>query len=418
MSFRQQPFTLKIYILAVIASGVAFLYIFQPEWSLAIVMGFLFFTALNIAAEHLAVPLPRGESYVSVSFAIILAVIMIFGPEVAAWVAFFGIFTYKDLISFKVYYYRTLFNGGQAALAAGAAAIAFVYLGGIPGALVFPGDIFPILAACLVYLLINTGAIIVVMSISQGVSMWGMWLVNFRWAIPNYAALAPLGIVISVVYLQIGIAGVLLLLIPLLLARYSFLQYMEMRLTYLSTIKALTKAIDAKDHYTHGHSERVAKYSVAIGRAMKLQDDYLEKLEYVALLHDVGKVGISELILNKPDRLLEDEMLAIQQHSIIGAEIIAEVRLIADLVDVIRYHHERIDGGGYPLGKKGEEIPMGARIVGVADAFDAMTTDRVYRKALSQEEALKELQRCSGTQFDPHVVEVFVGLIERGELEQ
>ncbi|MDO9573764.1 MAG: HD-GYP domain-containing protein [Candidatus Contubernalis sp.] len=418
MSFREQPLILKIYIIVVIASGVAFLYFFQPQWSPTIVMGFLFFAVLNIASEHLAVSLPKGESFVSVSLAFTLASILIFGPEVAAWVAFFGIFTYKDITSFKNYYYRTLFNGAQAALAAGAAGMAYVYLGGITGVLTFPGDIIAILAACIVCFFINTGAIIVVMSISQGVSMWGLWLVNFRWAIPNYAALAPLGIVISVVYLQIGIPGVLLLIVPLLLARYSFLQYMEMRLTYLSTIKALTKAIDAKDHYTHGHSERVAKYSVAIGRAMKLQDDYLEKLEYVALLHDVGKVAISELIINKPDRLLENEMLAIQQHSIIGAEIIAEVRLIADLVDVIRYHHERIDGGGYPLGKKGEEIPMGARIVGVADAFDAMTTDRVYRKALSQQEALKELQRCSGTQFDPHVVEVFVGLIERGELEQ
>lgn len=418
MSFRNQPILLKIYILTVIVFGFVFLYYFQPEWnSISVLKGFLFLAALNLAAEHLAVPLPRGESFVSVSFAILLAAIMIFGPEVAAWVAFLGIFTYKDIISFKQYYYRTLFNSAQTALAAGAAGLAYLYLGGVPGILSFPGYILPIVIACLVYFFINVGAIILVMSISQKASMWGMWLVNFRWAIPNYAALAPLGVVITGIYLQIGIPGVFLLILPLLLARHSFKQYMEMRRTYLSTIRALTKAIDAKDHYTHGHSERVAQFTVAIGKAMKLPDDYLEKLEYVALLHDVGKLGISEHILNKPTRLLDEEMEAIREHSAIGADIIQEVRLITELSDVIRDHHERIDGNGYPDGKKGEEIPLGARIVGVADSFDAMTTKRVYRDALNIEEAVEELVRCSGTQFDPDVVKVFVELIEKGELE-
>ena len=418
MSFREQPVILKIYIAAIIFSGIAFIFFFQPDWSsITVLKGFVFFAALNIVSEHLAVPLPKKDSFVSLSFAILFAVMMIFGPGFAAWIAFLGIFTYKDIKHFKQYYYRTLFNGAQYALSAGVAGLVYVYLGGNPGVLSFPGDIFPIIAACCVYFLINVGAIIVVMSISQKASIWGMWLVNFRWAVPNYVALAPLGIVIAVTYMQIGILGVLFLILPLLLARHSFIQYMEMRKTYLSTIRALTKAIDAKDHYTHGHSERVAQFTVAIGRAMKLPDDYLEKLEYVALLHDVGKVGISEYILNKPTRLLDEEMAAIREHSAIGAEIIKEVRLITDLADVIRYHHERIDGNGYPEGKKGEEIPLGARIVGVADSFDAMTTERVYREPLSLEEALEELVRCSGTQFDPDVVEVFVGLIEKGELE-
>ena len=418
MSFREQPIILKIYILAVIISGIAFLYYFQPNWnSITVLKGVLFFTALNIASGHLTVPLPKGEGSVSVSFAIELASILIYGPEVGAWVGFFGFITYKALRDFKHYSYRILFNCAQGALAAGGAGFAYLYLGGVPGALTFPQDIVPIIAACLVYFVINMGAIIIVMSITQGVSMWGMWLVNFRWAVPNYAALAPLGIVITGIYLQIGIPGVFLLILPLFLARHSFIQYMEMRKTYLSTIRALTKAIDAKDHYTHGHSERVAQFTVSIGKAMDLPDDYLEKLEYVALLHDVGKVGISEYILNKPTRLLEEEMAVIREHSSIGADIIKEVRLITDLADVIRYHHERIDGKGYPEGKSGEEIPLGARIVGVADSFDAMTTNRVYRNAMNIEEAVEELKRCSGTQFDPDVVKVFVELIEKGELK-
>lgn len=417
MSFREQPLLLKFYILIISFLGVVFLYYFQPDWNLVNFGGFLFFTTLNLAAEHFAVSLPRGDSYVSVSFAVMFAAILIFGPEVGVWVAFWGVITYKGIIEFKQTYYRTVFNCAQAALAAGLAGLIYIYLGGVPGSLNFPNDILPVLLSSMVFLLINMSIMVVVLSIYQNVSLIGMWLMNYRWAIPNYAALAPLGVVISVVYMQIGVLGVVFLILPLLLARHSFIQYMEMRNTYLSTIRALTKAIDAKDHYTHGHSERVAQYTVAIGKAMNLPDDYLEKLEYIALLHDVGKVGISEYILNKPTRLLDEEMDIIREHSTIGADIIKEVRLITDLADVIRYHHERMDGNGYPEGKKGEGIPLGARIVGVADSFDAMTTNRVYRNAMSTEEAVDELKLCSGTQFDPQVVEVFVDLIEKGELE-
>ncbi|RQD74829.1 MAG: HD-GYP domain-containing protein, partial [Candidatus Syntrophonatronum acetioxidans] len=194
------------------------------------------------------------------------------------------------------------------------------------------------------------------------------------------------------------------------------LQYMEMRNTYLSTIKALTKAIDAKDHYTHGHSERVASYAVAIGREMDLPVDYLEKLEYIALLHDVGKVAISENILNKPATLQEEEMAAIRQHPSIGADIIKEVKLIGNMAEDVRFHHEWVNGKGYPRGIREKNIPLGARIIGVADAYDAMTTDRVYRKALTREKALKELKRCAGTQFDSKVVNAFLRVWEKGAL--
>jgi len=416
MSFKEQPLNLKIFIITITLSGVVFLYFFQPEWQVEIIKGLLFLIFLNIVAEHLAVPLPRGESYVSVSFAVLLAAILIFGPGVGAWVAFFGTLTLKDLTSMKVYYYRTFFNCSQMALAAGAAGLVFLSLGGNPGVIQFPQDLLPIVGACGAYLLINLGAIIMVLSMSQNVSPWELWKINFRWAIPNYAALAPLGIVISITYLYLGIIGVGFLIVPLLLARYTFLQYMEMRNTYLSTIKALTKAIDAKDHYTHGHSERVANYAVAIGKEMKLPADYLERLEYISLLHDVGKVGISENILNKPSSLLEEEMAAIKQHPSIGADIIKEVKLIGNMAEDVRLHHEWINGNGYPRGVKEENIPLGARIIGVADAYDAMTTNRSYRKAFSQDKAVEELKRCAGTQFDPEVVDAFIRVLGREDL--
>lgn len=416
MSLKEIPKPLIAYLIIIIIAGIMFLYFFQPEWSLNIATVVVIFVALNIFTEELAVPLPRGESKVSVAFAIMLSSVLIFGPEIAAWSAAFGQLSYRRLKDINKYYYRVFFNFSQAALAIGIAGFVYKYFGGNPGFIQFPQDLFPIFMASITILIVNIVAMILVLCLSQRTSPLNLWLLNFKWAIPNYTALAPLGIIIAVIYINIGIIGVLFLFIPLLLARYTFLQYMEMRNTYLSTIKALTKAIDAKDHYTHGHSERVANYAVAIGKEMKLPADYLERLEYISLLHDVGKVGISENILNKPSSLLEEEMAAIKQHPSIGADIIKEVKLIGNMAEDVRLHHEWINGNGYPRGVKEESIPLGARIIGVADAYDAMTTNRSYRKAFPQEKAVGELKRCAGTQFDPEVVDAFIRVLGKEDL--
>jgi HD-GYP domain-containing protein (c-di-GMP phosphodiesterase class II) len=216
----------------------------------------------------------------------------------------------------------------------------------------------------------------------------------------------------------VGIIGVLLLIIPLMVARHTFIMYMDMRNQYTSTIKALTKAIDAKDHYTHGHSERVAKYAVLIGQEMHLPEDFLEKLEYLALMHDIGKIGIPEQILNKPSRLSDDEFNMVREHAAVGAEIIENIKYIGEHADIVRHHHERVDGKGYPDGLTGEKISLGAKIVCVADAFDAMTTERVYRRPMTKEEAARELVRCANTQFCEEVVNAFIRVLRRrGEIK-
>ena len=179
---------------------------------------------------------------------------------------------------------------------------------------------------------------------------------------------------------------------------------------YLETIRSLAAAIDAKDSYTHGHSRRVTDLSVGIALEMKLPKSEVDTIRHASLLHDVGKIGISEKILLKPGRLTDDEFETIKSHPYIGAGILNSIEFLHSVCEIIKHHHERYDGKGYPDKLKGEEIPLGARIICVADSFDAITSCRPYRKPLTFDEATEEVRRCAGTQFDPEVAAAFVSL--------
>jgi len=180
----------------------------------------------------------------------------------------------------------------------------------------------------------------------------------------------------------------------------------------LDHVYALAATVDARDPYTYGHSERVAYISETIGRAIGLSMDELVNLHAAALLHDIGKVGVPDSILTKPGRLTKDEWRVMERHPVEGARIVGHVTELAALVPMIRHHHEWYNGTGYPDRLKGEDIPLGARIISIADAYDTMTTQRPYRDTVSEEEALEELRRCSGTQFDLGLVEAFCGIVE------
>ncbi len=176
---------------------------------------------------------------------------------------------------------------------------------------------------------------------------------------------------------------------------------------FLSTIQSLSSAIDAKDQYTHGHSYRVTEYSICIAREMELSESFINIVHLSGLLHDIGKIGISETILCKPSRLTDEEYLEIKKHPLIGATIMEPIKPLRKVIPGMKYHHERWDGRGYPDGLIGEETPLIARIIGVADTFDAMTSDRSYRKGLDPSIAYEEINKCSGSQFDPEIVKFF-----------
>jgi putative nucleotidyltransferase with HDIG domain len=205
-----------------------------------------------------------------------------------------------------------------------------------------------------------------------------------------------------------GWFSVLILFGPLLVARYSFSLYMDMKKMYFETIRTLSKALDAKDEYTNGHSQRVAQYSVKIAENMKLSPKQIETTKTAALLHDIGKIGIKDEVLNKNGKLDFREYYEVQQHPEIGANIIKDVASLNKVSEIIRHHHERFDGNGYPDSLVGEQMPIESAIIAVADAYDAMTSDRSYRKAMSHEAAIEIIRNGAGTQFHPEVVDSFM----------
>lgn len=192
--------------------------------------------------------------------------------------------------------------------------------------------------------------------------------------------------------------------------------YQELEEMFFQTTDSLADAIEKRDPYTGGHTQRVTQYSLAIAKYLQLKPLERKWLKIGSVLHDIGKVGIEDQILRKPARLNPEEFDMIKRHCNIGVEIIEHVRQLRESIPGVKSHHEQLDGKGYPDGLKGEEIPVLAKIVAVADTFDAMTTDRPYRKAMEKEAAVKELERCSGTQLDEKVVEAFIQAYQKGEI--
>jgi len=185
------------------------------------------------------------------------------------------------------------------------------------------------------------------------------------------------------------------------------------RRNIMRTINALVSAIDFKDHLTRSHSDNVQHYACAIAREMGLSKTEVERIKEACQVHDLGKIGVHDDILTKQDVLTEQEYKEIKLHSLAGAVILKPFRFLEKIVQLVRQHHERYDGKGYPDGIKGEEISIGARIMAIADSFDAMTNERPYRRAMTKEQAVAELKRNSGTQFDPRIVEVFLNVLEK-----
>ena len=191
---------------------------------------------------------------------------------------------------------------------------------------------------------------------------------------------------------------------------------------FINTTIALAEAIDAKDHYTRGHTERVTQYSLLIAKKIstyndvKLQEKFLDNLHIASLLHDIGKIAIPESVLNKPGKLTDEEFAKIKEHPERGSRILKPIKELKESIQGVKYHHERYDGKGYPEGIKGEKIPLSAAIICVADTFDAMTTDRPYRRGLSKAKAIKEINNGSGTQFNPLPAKAFVELYEDGKV--
>ena len=205
----------------------------------------------------------------------------------------------------------------------------------------------------------------------------------------------------------------MLVLIPVLVARWAVAQFAAQQRAYEATVSALCQAVETKDFYTRGHSERVSRGAVMIATEIGMRPERVGAIRYAGMLHDVGKLGVPTSVLQKRSSLTDDEYAAVQLHPMRGLDIVREIGFLDEALAGIMHHHERIDGRGYPMGLAGDEIPEFARVLAVADAFDAMTSDRSYRGARPVPEAVAELRKWAGKQFDPAFVDAFVAAIER-----
>ena len=375
----------------------------------------LFFLTISIFAEFIPVDLPVG-GVISIGFPIDFVLILVYGPALAMLITALGALI-GEIIERKVSWYKIIFNTSQYALTAGIAGIAYQQAGGVVGAQNIFRFILPAAICALTYCIVNITLFVMVVSFAQNVRIATIWRTSIKETVPSYLAEAPMGFLMAIVYIEVGIVGILLFFLPLLLARRSFELYTKMRKVYLDTIRALAAAIDAKDPYTKGHSERVAETSVALAQELNLSDKDIENIEYTALLHDIGKIGIADNILGKNSSLTNKEYDKIKEHTIMGAKIIEPVDFLKNSYKAIYHHHERYNGDGYPDGLKSEDIPLSARIIAVADAYDAMNSDRPYRKKLDMDKILKELKDQSGKQFDPKIVKALISVLDRGREE-
>jgi len=384
------------------------------------------FLALAVVAYGKKITLMRhtgdkDAGSMSLGFAITCAALLRFGPQGALVIGTLGCLS-SCLYPHRQAGYQLAFNVSVAAIASWLAGLTFLSLNG--GALdLHPMQTIPaVAAASLVYFGLNTLATAAVIALCAGQSILVVWREHFLWTGPGYFAGACVGTFAALVS---GTHSWLLLLFVTPVAWLTYQAYAvyagraeerqrhieSLADLYLGTITSLALAIDAKDQYTHQHILRVQRYAVATAKHMKIVGDELEAVNTGALLHDIGKLGVPDYVLLKPGRLTEEEFAKIKKHPEIGAAILESVKFPWPVLPVVKSHHERWDGGGYPEGLKGEEIPRTARILAVADAYDALTTSRSYRYAWTHEAALAELQRSAGTQFDPVVMAAFAEVV-------
>jgi hypothetical protein len=373
-----------------------------------ILAGLGFWIVVTLFASALPVRISDGVQ-VAVSTAPIMAAALLGGPTAAGIVALIGTTDARE-VRRQLPWYGTLANHAMIVIPAILGAVVLQALRD-PSSPNLIGELAATLVGTVVYFLANLVLATLVVVIRDGRSL-REFLTRAEttnvWA--NFLTLAPLGWLMAHTYEMDGGGAwtAFLFGLPLLMTRVAFQRFVEMREMFTQTIGALAEAVDKRDPFTSKHSQRVRSISVDIGRQMRVSAAELEALEWGGLLHDVGKIGVPDSILLKQGKLTREERIRMNAHPVLGAQIIGPVQRLAPELPVIRHHHEWYNGSGYPDRLMGDEIPKLARILHVADAFEAMTADRPYRKALSMDQALAELRKFAGVQFDPEIVDAFV----------
>ena len=380
-------------------------------------MEFSLFLVAVLLSSGFKVALPRGDGSMSLNFPFILYAIICLSPLQVLLLAAISVAAQCRVRVVKIFTaVQIVFNIANTVLASAAAYITYAYLARHDFALA------PALAiASFSYFFVSTLSVAAIIASSNHESTFKLWKSEFTWYLPFYFVGAVLAATTSWLGHRFGWASTLLI-VPMVYTVYRAYtaqiehikerqQHLEeTQALHLRTIEGLAMAIEAKDQNTHDHLFRVRTYVEEVGRVMQLKEDELKALHTAAFLHDIGKLAVPEHIINKPGKLTPEEFEKMKIHPVVGADILERVRFPYPVVPIVRSHHEWWNGAGYPDGLKGEEIPIGARVLTAVDCFDALVSDRPYRKAMSTADAMAILKNMSGTQFDPTVVAVLESL--------
>ena len=375
----------------------------------------ILFTLAIFIADLYPIRLPTADNAeVTVSCVFKTAAAIVYGPVVAVPATFLG--TLLAEMAMHRDWHKAIFNVGEMTLTASAMSLVYevFHTGGrMPFASI--RNAAAVMGMVSSYALLNTGLVGAIMSLAGGAPFWRVWRSNFKESVWNNLTIIPMGAVVATLWIY-NFWSVLFLVLPLVVVRRSFQFIGELQIQTRETLVRMADAIDRRDPSTFQHSQRVAFYAEAIAKGMGVSSDEAETIRMAGRLHDLGKIGMSNGLLFKPGRFDEAEMAEFQRHPVISAELVKSFRLFREGQSLILHHHERYDGTGYPDRLKSGEVPFGSRVLAVADAFDAMTSRREYRSPLSTEQAIAELVRCRGTQFDPLVADVFIQMLHGDEL--
>lgn len=396
----------------------------------------LLFAGMTVVAETTTVQLfAKSQSFISLGYVVAIAAMVTLGP----WA---GVLTHVvssaastltnsltssrksgEKVQPKALLQRAAFNISMGVLSTAGCGQVYIWLGGIPGAVILWETVLPLALAVVTDTLINMVLLIFLTSLKTSRKPISIWVEDWQWAMPITIMSGVVGGGgLAKAYEMAGVLGLALFVLPVFATSYAFHLYLDNLRSYVdqlevanrqldeannSLLHTLGAVIDAYDLYTFGHSAQVARYAEAIAEAMDLSPEERKAIVRGALIHDIGKVGVSDAIIGKQGRLTDEEYAAMKMHTVIEAEIVSQMPLLQSLVPLVRNHHERWDGRGYPDGLKGEESPLAARILAVADSVEAMLSDRPYQATRSLEDVVKEVVRCAGQQYDPAVVAAF-----------
>lgn len=430
MDFRGRLYVWSVIIVGALAIAHAAVDVLRDFPGVA----WLVVAGLTLISGTATVRLPNVQAEISISETFLFSAVLIFGPSagvitVLLDAAIINLKMAREGLSLE----RALFNLSAPSLALWLGANVLALAGVTPVAELPPGHtvalfklIGPLVLFTLVYFAFNSGLVAVAIGLARKVSPYKVWQEHFAWLSLNYFGGASISSLLVVVYSKEQAWTFLAVVVPLLLILYmTFRASMarvadanhhvaELNQLYLATVQTLAAAIDAKDQVTHGHIQRVQHYARELALAVGVRNEIqLKAIQAAAVLHDTGKIAVPEAILNKPGPLTADEFEVMKQHAAVGADIISSVNFPYPVEPIVRYHHENWNGTGYPDGLVGTEIPIGARVLAVVDCFDALTSDRPYRKKLADSEAIQILRDRRAVMYDPLVVDTFLKIHDK-----